>query len=345
MSSGKKLRVSAGGKINILFTCVGRRVALLQAFRRAAQRLGLACTIVGTDINPLSPALYACDRSVVTPPVVQEDYISSLFSVIKKNKIDLIIPTIDPELTVLARHREAIEKLGARVMVSSPQAISICQDKRRAYEFMTEHHLDTPWTAELSRVRAEELTYPVFLKPWNGSASRSNACVRSAHEFTLISKTIPNCIVQEFIAGQEYTCDIYVDFAGQVRCVVPRRRLEVRSGEVSKSQTVKLPKMMEACRHLVELLGVGPGVITIQCFLTQKDKIRFIEINPRFGGGAPLSIQAGADFPKWILSEWMGKKPRISFDGWKDSLYMLRYDEAVWVPTTKIVRKADHQKS
>jgi carbamoyl-phosphate synthase large subunit len=326
--------------VNILFTCVGRRVALVQAFRRSAAQLGLVSTIVGTDINPLSPALYVCDRALVAHPIHHEGYLSELLSIIKKNKIDLIIPTIDTELGLLAQYRSEIEKFGARVMISSPEAVGICQDKRRAYEFMIENRFDTPWTSEPSLVRADDLKYPVFMKPWNGSASRSNALVRDANEFRVVSRTIPNCIVQEFVTGQEHTCDVYVDFTGKVRCVVPRKRIEVRSGEVSKSQTVKLPKMMEACRRLVELLGLGPGVVTIQCFLTGKNKIRFIEINPRFGGGAPLSIQAGADFPKWILSEWMGKKNRISFDAWRDSLYMLRYDEAVWVPVSKIAHFA-----
>jgi carbamoyl-phosphate synthase large subunit len=340
MTSGKHVKTSAGRKVNILFTCVGRRVALVQAFRRSAGQLGLPCTIMGMDINPLSPALYVCDRAIVTQPVDRDGYISEFLSIIKKNKIDLIIPTIDPELRLLARYRDEIENLGARVMVSAPGAVDICQDKRRAYQFMVENHFATPWTSEPAQVQADDLSYPVFLKPWNGSASRSNALVRDANEFRVVSRTIPNCIVQEFVTGQEHTCDVYVDFVGKVRCVVPRKRIEVRSGEVSKSQTVKLPKMMNECRRLVELLGLGPGVVTIQCFLTGNNKIRFIEVNPRFGGGAPLSIQAGADFPKWILSEWMGKKPRISFDGWRDSLYMLRYDEAVWVSASKIARCA-----
>ncbi|NLE28765.1 MAG: ATP-grasp domain-containing protein [Phycisphaerae bacterium] len=339
MKSGKYVKASAiDAKVNILFTCVGRRVALVQTFRRAAEKLGLSCMTVGTDVNPLSPALYICDRSVVTLPVTAQGYMAELLSVIKKNKIDLVIPTIDPELGILARHREEIEALGARVMISSSRVIDICQDKRLAYHFMKEHHFDTPWTAEISEVRADKLKYPVFLKPWDGSASRSNACARDRDELKTLSKTIPNCIVQEFISGQEYTCDVYVDFSGKVRCVVPRRRLEIRSGEVSKSQTVKMPKMMEACRRLVEHLGAGPGVVTLQCFLTDRNDIRFIEINPRFGGGVPLSIQAGADFPRWILSEWMSKKPRITFDGWRDSLYMLRYDEAVWVSASRMAR-------
>ena len=88
---------------------------------------------------------------------------------------------------------------------------------------------------------------------------------------------------------------------------------------------------MSKAAKLVEMLGAGPGVITLQLFLTNDNKIKFIEINPRFGGGAPLSIKAGANFPRRILQELLGKKVNIRFDGFKDNLVMLRYDGEVWL--------------
>jgi carbamoyl-phosphate synthase large subunit len=105
----------------------------------------------------------------------------------------------------------------------------------------------------------------------------------------------------------------------------------VRSGEVSKAQIVKDRRIMELAADLVGHLGAGPGVITVQLFVTKRNVIKIIEINPRFGGGAPLAIQAGADFPKWILQELEGKRPRITFDGFQDGLTMLRYDSEVWL--------------
>ena len=122
----------------------------------------------------------------------------------------------------------------------------------------------------------------------------------------------------------------------KVRCVVPRKRIETRAGEVSKSQVVKDQYIMNQATRLVEALGAGPGLITLQLFQTPKGKLKFIEINPRFGGGVPLSIQAGANFPKWILQEMLskplgGKKTKILFDGFKDGLVMLRYDSEVWL--------------
>jgi len=82
---------------------------------------------------------------------------------------------------------------------------------------------------------------------------------------------------------------------------------------------------------LVEALGDCQGMITVQCFLTPDNRIVFIEINPRFGGGVPLSIRAGADSPRWLLEMLMGRVPVITMDGWTSGLMMLRYDEGVFV--------------
>ena len=119
MKSGKYVKASAiDAKVNILFTCVGRRVALVQTFRRAAEKLGLSCMTVGTDVNPLSRGAVHLRIGRCNVAGHAQD-MAELLSVIKKNKIDLVIPTIDPELGILARHREEIEALGARVMISS----------------------------------------------------------------------------------------------------------------------------------------------------------------------------------------------------------------------------------
>jgi len=155
--------------------------------------------------------------------------------------------------------------------------------------------------------------------------------VNNRKELLFFARRIPNCIVQEFIKGTEHTCDVYVDFCMKARCVVPRKRIEVRTGEVSKGQVVKHPAIMSQATRLVETLGAGPGVITLQLFLTDDEKVKFIEINPRFGGGVPLSIKAGANFPKWILQELLASKTNIRFDAFKDNLIMLRYDGEVWL--------------
>jgi carbamoyl-phosphate synthase large subunit len=316
---------------HVLFTCIGRRVSLLNAFRDAAKAAKLKCRFFGTDMTELSSAFQLCDEKFVVKAVCHKGYINQLLRIVRDNSIKLIVPTVDLDLKELAENREKFEKLGCRILVSSPDVVDICQDKRKTFKFLEKNNFDTPKTATAQKILSQKrITFPLFLKPWDGYASRGNEIVRNRKELAFYAKKIPNCIAQEYVKGDEYTCDCFVDFDGNVRCVVPRRRIEVRSGEVSKGQVVKNTDIMNKTAEVVKTLKAGPGVITVQLILTTDNKIKVIEINPRFGGGAPLAIKAGADFPRWILGMTAGRKPVIGFDCFQDGLMMLRYDAEVW---------------
>jgi carbamoyl-phosphate synthase large subunit len=106
----------------------------------------------------------------------------------------------------------------------------------------------------------------------------------------------------------------------------------VRAGEVSKGVVVKDAELMDAGRRVVEKLGRSlRGLVTLQCIVTPQRRIRFIEINPRFGGGAPIGIVAGADYPAWLIEELLGRTPAIAFDGFRHGLCATRYDWAAFV--------------
>ncbi len=324
--------------LNLLFTCIGRRVSLLESFRRAAKQLKINASLLGTDTTELSPALQLCDRRFGVKPTTHPGYIKQLLSIVKANRVKLLVPTVDLDLKRLAQNKTKFAALGCRVLVSEPEVIDICQDKRKTYKFLLKNNFDTPATVSIRAAlknSKSQTRFPLFVKPWDGYAGRPNAIVKNRKELLFYAKKIPNAICQELVEGTEYTCDVYVDFGMKVRCVVPRKRIEVRAGEVSKGQVAKNTRIMNEAVTLVERLGAGPGVITLQLFLTGDDKVKYIEINPRFGGGAPLSIKAGADFPKWIFQELAGGKPKISPDGFKDNLVMLRYDSEVWLDTSR----------
>jgi len=328
----EKRKLKTKNKLNIVFTCIGRRVSLLESFRRAAKQLKVNASFFGTDTTKLSPALQLCDEAFLVRPTTHPGYIRQLLSIVKNNRVKLLVPTVDLDLKLLAQNRPKFASLGCQVLVSAPQVIDICQDKRKTYRFLIKNGFDTPLTMSVrSALSKGKLNWPCFLKPWDGYAGRGNAVVNNRRELSFFAKRIPNVIYQQFIEGTEYTCDVYIDFDLKVRCVVPRKRIEVRTGEVSKAQIIKNTRIMSEAVSLAEKLGAGPGVITLQLFLTSSGDIKFVEINPRFGGGAPLSIKAGANFPKWILNELSGKKQNIRFDGFKDNLIMLRYDSEVWI--------------
>ncbi len=333
-SSGRSLpRASRRQPYNVLFTCIGRRVSLLRSFRAAARRLRLSVGFYGTDATAESPALRCCDQGFLTAPTHDPQYLDQLQAIVRARNISMIVPTVDLDLPLLARIRDPWRAQGCQVLVSSPEVVQTCQDKRRTVRFLQKHGFDSPRTVSPRSILEGRVdpAWPCMVKPWDGYASHANSVVHNRSELRFIARRTPHAICQSFVTGQEYTCDAYVDARGVVRCVVPRRRCEVRTGEVSKALVVKDPSLMADVARLVRTLGAGPGVITVQVIVTPDNERVFIEVNPRFGGGVPLAIRAGADFPYWLLAEMAGRRPRIAFDGFTDGLLMLRYDDEIWV--------------
>ncbi len=334
-STRRPSRSGSGGRarVRMLFSCVGRRSELLQAFRRAAEDLGILLEIHGADATWLSPAIHLVDKAHIVDPIAEGRYIEQLLTVVRRAKIDLLIPLIDTELPLIAAAVDEFLAAGCRALIPAAPVVRTCRDKLATYRVLKQAGIDTPTTwAWAEAVKRKKHKFPLFLKPRTGSAAMGNYVVHDAGELETFGRRVPNAIVQEFVDGAEHTLDVYTGFDGRPRCVVPRKRLEVRTGEVSKGLIVKDPAIMAVGKRIAEVLGDCRGVVTIQCIVTRRGRIRVIEINPRFGGGVPLAIHAGANFPKWILMELLGESPRINPNGFRNDVAMLRFDESVFVP-------------
>jgi carbamoyl-phosphate synthase large subunit len=318
--------------VRLLFTCVGRRVELVRAFREAAANLGLRLEVHGADASRLSPAMHRVDKPHVLPPISADGYLDALLSLARRARIDLLIPLIDLELLLVAGAADRLAQVGCRALISSERAVRTCRDKLATFAALKAAGIDTPETwAWRSAIKKTRHKFPYFLKPRSGSAAMGNYVVHNRRELEVFGRRVRDPIVQEYVDGAEHTLDVHTGFDGRPRCVVPRKRIEVRSGEVSKGLIVKDPAIMAVGRQVAEMLGECRGVITVQCIVTPHRRIRVIEINPRFGGGVPLAIHAGADFPKWILAELMGQRPRINPTGFRNDVAMLRFDDSVFL--------------
>lgn len=317
---------------NILFSAAGRRVSLLRHFRRTLDELGLGGEILAADAGKSAPAAFVADRHLSVPRVSHPSYIDAMIDLCRDNQVRLVFPLIDTDLALLARHRERFTAVGTTVVVSSEATTELCFDKNSTYAFFRSHGIDTPevYPPEMLTRSADNL-FPLLIKPYDGSCGIGVTKVRDRAELSFFSRYTEHAMVQEFVVGQEYTIDVLVGFDGRIGCIVPRRRIEVRGGEVSKGLTVKSAAIMQAARHVVEQLPGALGCITVQCFQQPDGRIRFIEINPRFGGGFPLSLHAGADFPRWLIEQDIQGGPTAYRDNWTDDLAMLRYDDEIIV--------------
>ncbi len=288
---------------NVLISSAGRRVSLLRSFRDALRAAGLDGRVIATDASRASSAFHEADDGVVVPRCASDDFVPAMLDVCAEQDIRLVVPTIDPELPVLAAHRAEFRARGVVVAVSDPGTVAIGSDKVLTHDWLVAEGFPTVQQTDPATVRSapERWPFPLIVKPRRGSASIGVAVVADLEELDVATRR-GDMVVQTVAAGHEYTVDAYVDASATVVEVIPRRRLEVRGGEVSKGVTANVPDGEELVRDLVGRLPGAFGALNVQLFRDDATgALAVIEVNaalrrrlpPRGGGRRGLPALAG----------------------------------------------------
>jgi carbamoyl-phosphate synthase large subunit len=316
--------------ITLLVSSAGRRVGLIECFRQSAASAGLDLTVLACDMEPeLSSACFAADRAFAVPPYDAPGFIDAILDIVRAQGVDLVVPTIDPELVRFSAEMERFQASGARVHVSSPSVIDIARDKLKTAEALAEAGVPVPETVRLEAGSQAfgGIGWPAFLKPSGGSAGRGIRVVACPND-------VPGhfdepMILQQLLKGPEYTVNLFIDAAGALRSAVAHRRLRVRAGEVEKGRTERSPLFQKLAAGVHRALPEARGVLCFQVMLDVASGPRVFEINARFGGGYPLAHHAGAEYARWLLEEVAGL-PSTAHDDWRSGVVMLRYDAAFY---------------
>jgi carbamoyl-phosphate synthase large subunit len=317
----------------ILVSSAGRRVALVAAARQALDDLGLDGAVVAVDASERAAALHAADEGVVVPPCCSPEFVPAMLEVCDRFGVDLIVPTIDPELPVYASCAGRFLEAGVTVAVSSLETVAMAADKSATNAWFLGKGFPTVRQGTIDEVLADPSDWPLPLvvKPRSGSAAIGVSVVHDMAEMELAGRR-GELVVEHLARGAEFTVDVLVDRSGIAACAVPRRRLEVRAGEVSKAVTVRCPSLAELARGICEALPGAYGVLNVQIFADERTgELSALEINPRFGGGFPLTWRAGGRYLTWMIEEILGLPSTAAPDAWQPGLMMLRYDDAVFV--------------
>ncbi|UOB17071.1 ATP-grasp domain-containing protein [Abyssalbus ytuae] len=317
--------------MNILITSAGKRVSLVKFFQKEIKAVRPESKVFVADLNPhLSAAAQISDGAFKVPPVNSSGYLSKITEICKTNNISLIIPTIDTELIVLAKNEQLLLNNGIKPVISSVSFINKCRDKRKIHEFFKAHNINVAKEFPKDRYKL-----PLFIKPVDGSRSTDTFIILKEDELVEYHFKNEKLMFLEYLdrdVYEEFTCDLYYSKDSKLKCVVPRKRIEVRDGEVNKGKTEKNILISYIKEKLYHIPG-AKGCLTAQFFKHKENNhIIGIEINPRFGGGFPLSYLAGANYVRWIIEEYLlDKNIDECMDCWENNLLMLRYDNEILV--------------
>lgn len=314
--------------MNFLILAAGTRNKVVQYFKKTFDGVG---TVIATDASNLGPAIYDADKHYIVPQITAPGYIDVILDICKKEKINGVLSLIDPELSLLAQHEEAFKAVGTTVIGSSYDLCEMALDKMQMYEWLKAHGYNCArsWMdkeAFYKAVENGEVTYPVFVKPYRGSASISISKVYDKETVDLLFAHSKDLMIQEFLNGQEIGADVYIDLiSGEVVSIFTKKKILMRAGETDKAVSFKDPKLFDLIEKFVLEAGYR-GQIDIDIF-DINGQYYISEVNPRFGGGYPHAYEAGCNHMELILNNLNGVANKKNIGAYEEGIYMMKYNE------------------
>jgi carbamoyl-phosphate synthase large subunit len=314
--------------MNILVLSAGTRNKVVQYFKKAVGNDG---RVVATDCSNLAPAVYEADKFYLVPRITAPGYLDLILDICKKEKIDGVFSLIDPELSLLAKEKEKFLAIGTTPIISPYDLVETCFDKYRMYQLLQKMNIPTgrcfiDKESFYEAVKRGEVSYPVFVKPVKGSASIHINKVYSEKEIEVLFDLYEDLMIQEFMDGQEYGADVYVDMiSGKCTSVFIKKKIKMRAGETDKSVSVRDKALFALIQKFVENCGFC-GMIDIDIF--QIDGTYYIsEVNPRFGGGYPHAYESGVDMPSMVVNNLAGRENAVAIGDYPEGICMMKYNE------------------
>ena len=314
--------------LNILITSASRKVSLVKSFQQALKEEGLGGFVVAADSSPDSASMQLADMGAIVPTLPNNgtdyEFFKSIAEICIQMGIGLVVPTRDGELPFFSEHKEFFAEQGIFVAIPDSECVRLCQDKLAFCDFCVSNNFSVPQ-------KIDDVTrLPVFVKARNGHGGNSAARADTLPELFALRRRYGESITQENINAPEYTIDVFSDSNSKVLSVVPRQRIKIMGGESWVGRTEKNADIMRESQGLAEALKLKYHSV-IQCFY-DNGIVKFIEVNPRFGGASNCSFVAGANSPRWLVQLATGRQVTAPPIGdFLDNLTMLRYSQDTFV--------------
>ena len=203
--------------MNILVSCAGGPAAVgivksIEDFDSQGEH-----KTVAIDCDRLSVGFHLADRSYVVPFSVEDDYWKEVLKVIRKEKIDVIIPTGDADIVHFSKNKNVLNKMGVTVFMSDYETIKVCQNKLLFYKHLVKNGLENllPKTSTDCR----EIDLPILCKPKRGSGSRGIELWETESQIKELDKVENLHYSSDYIFQevQDYGLDIDVVFEAKAK--------------------------------------------------------------------------------------------------------------------------------
>ena len=240
----------------------------------------------GLDVSNHAPYVFA--RHFNVPSVHDPAWVDSLNQVILDQRIDYVFPAYDDVIVAVAQNAE---KIRARVVSSPLQTCLITRSKSKTYHLLA----DTIPVPELYNDLEMIDQYPVFVKPDKSQGSRRTHIVRSKDGLSQLLGQNRECIVMEYLPGEEYTVDCFSDRDAGLLFCGGRQRIRTRNGISMDSRPVQDDVFVEYANAISKKLTFHGAWF----FQLKKDRYgthKLLEIAPRIAGTMAVHRVLGVNF-------------------------------------------------
>ncbi|GGK03178.1 hypothetical protein GCM10010123_36400 [Pilimelia anulata] len=294
-------------------------VAVIRALRAAGHR------VLGLDANPEAVGLRLASAAGVLPRADEPGYAAALLDLVTEHRPDALVCTVAEEYAALAPLADALTDLGCRTWLPDPAASATCLDKLAFAGALHAAGVPHPPTAA-GAARAAQLPGPWIVKPVHGRGSRDVVAADTAAELADALARVPDALAQTRLAGREFTADALVGRDGTLLTCVPRWRDETKAGISVRGTTFDSAAVTAIVAATLRAVGLT-GPANVQGFVADPEalaadpdapvRVAVVEVNPRFSGGLPLTLAAGADVVGTYLAGILdpdAELPRLTYE-------------------------------
>ena len=308
--------------ITVLVTGAGgpAGVSVIRALKSRGDR------VVAVDADPLAVGLRLADACAVVGAYGAPGYVESLCETGRRQEATALISTLAEEVPVLTTGSSLLSDSGMAYWLPPVGAVEACIDKWAFAAALRTSGVAGPATG---LGQADGVPGPWVVKPRFGRGSRDVYLVDDADEMEWALRRVVEPLVQTRLTGREFTVDALVDRTGMLAGAVPRWRLETKAGISTKGMTFTDAALSIDVGRVLTAVGLR-GPANVQGFIDEAGETSIVEVNPRFSGGLPLSLAAGADLVGEYMRGVQGESIRGDHLTFRSGVVMMRHFEEVF---------------
>ncbi len=300
----------------IILTCIGGPLKINE-IKFLKNKSKFNNYVVGTDINKNITSKKFVDKFYITPKGNDNRYIKEMIRIVKKEKIDLIIPCSDEEALSLAKNKKKFNMINCMIAIDDYKKIRIFADKLKTYQFLKKAKIMTPKYYSANNFSDLKKKYNIFknknldfvVKPSKSRGGRNVFVVYQKNIKTKIYnedrethisfenfvkknnvsfKNLYPLIIMERLYKPTFDLDIFSNNGNLINCVLRRRIIsnDPNAGHLIENKNKKFTNIAKKIVKYFQLSWLYDCDIMIN----KRNNPCILEINPRPSGSTSISL-------------------------------------------------------